>query len=389
MLRNRYAIAASVIFDGAEVHRDRAVFMRGGRILGIVHRGNLPHGVPVRTLPDGAWLAPGFIDTQVNGGGDVLLNDKPGAGAMAAIAAAHRQFGTTGVMPTLITDAREKMVDALEAVDRAAALNPGVLGLHIEGPFISPEKPGIHCRDFIREPTAEDIDLLTAQRETATLVTLAPERVGEGVVARLADAGVRVSLGHSMATYEETKAALDEGLTGFTHLFNAMRPLGARDPGPVAAALEAPNAFFGMIVDGEHVSPAMLRLALRGAAHPMLVTDAMPPVGGKNGSFPLNGQDIVLKDGRLTNAAGTLAGSALDMASAVRNTVDMLGVPLTDALRFASTEPAAFLGFGDRLGRIAPDFRADLVGFDPRDMTIYQTWVDGRSSDVPTPATTA
>jgi N-acetylglucosamine-6-phosphate deacetylase len=375
-----------VIFDGAEVHRDRAVFMRGGRILDILHVGNLPHGVPVRTLPEGAWLAPGFIDAQVNGGGDVLLNDDPGAGAMAAIASAHRKFGTTGIMPTLITDAREKMVVALEAVDRAAALNAGVLGLHLEGPFISPEKPGIHSRDYIREPTAEDLDLLTAPRETATLVTLAPERVGAGVVERLADAGVRVALGHSMATYEETKAALDEGLTGFTHLFNAMRPLGARDPGPVAAALEAPNAFFGMIVDGEHVVPPMLRLALRGAAHPMLVTDAMPPVGGKATSFLLNGQDIQLKDGRLTNAAGTLAGSALDMASAVRNTVEMLGVPLTDALRFASTEPAAFLGFGDLLGRISPDFRADLVAFDPRDMTIYETWVDGRPSEATNPA---
>jgi len=389
MLRKRYAIAASVIFDGSEVHKDRAVFMRGGRILDIMHPGNLPHGVPVRALPEGAWLAPGFIDSQVNGGGDVLLNDEAGAGAMAAIAAAHRKYGTTGVMPTLITDARQKMVDALEAVDRAATLNPGVLGLHLEGPFISPEKPGIHCRDYIREPTAEDLDLLTAQRETATLVTLAPERVGAGVIARLADAGVRVSLGHSMATYEQTKAALDEGLSGFTHLFNAMRPLGARDPGPVAAALEAPNAFFGMIADGEHVAPAMLRLALRGAAHPMLVTDAMPPVGGKKTSFSLNGQDITLRDGRLTNAAGTLAGSALDMASAVRNAVEMLGTPLTDALRFASTEPAAFLGFGDRLGRISPDFRADLVAFDPNDMKIHETWVDGRSTDMPTPNPTA
>jgi len=383
MIRNRYAICASAIFDGAEIHKDRAVLIQGGRILGIVPPVNLPRGVPVRTLPDDAWVAPGFIDVQVNGGGDLLLNDEPNAAAMAAIATAHRKFGTTGVMPTLITDAREKMVAALAAVDRAAALSPGVLGLHLEGPFISPEKPGIHNRDYIRVPTAEDLDLLTAPRDTALLVTLAPECVGEGVVARLAQAGLRVSLGHSMATYEQTKAALDEGLTGFTHLFNAMRPLGSRDPGPVAAALEAPNAFFGMIVDGEHVAPPMLRLALRGAAHPMLVTDAMPPVGGTKTSFTLNGEKIALKAGRLTNAAGTLAGSALDMASAVRNTVNLLDVPLADALRFASTEPAAFLGLGDKLGRIASDFRADLVAFNPRDMTIYETWVKGRPSERP------
>src|SRR6185295_17388578 len=189
------------------------------------------------------------------------------------------------------------------------------------GPFLSPERPGVHDRAMIRRPEPADLEFLTARRKGVTLVTLAPEEVPPGFIGNLVAAGVRVSLGHSMATYEQTRAALAEGLSGFTHLFNAMRPLASRDPGPIAAALEDPDAFYGLIVDGEHVAPAMLRLALRGAGNAMLVTDAMPPVGGSRGAFRLYGKDIVARDGRVTTEDGVLAGSALDMAGAVRNCV--------------------------------------------------------------------
>src|SRR5258707_5117869 len=178
------------------------------------------------------------------------------------------------------------------------------------------------------------------------MVTLAPEVVAPGVIARLVAAGVRVSLGHSMATYPQTRAAMAEGVTGFTHLFNAMRPLASREPGPIAAALEAPNACYSLIVDGVHVDPAMLRLALRGAGRPMLITDAMPPVGGSRRAFALRGQEITVDGGRCVNAKGTLAGAVLNMAAAVGNCVNLLGLPLTDALRFASAHPASFIGLG-------------------------------------------
>ena len=377
--RRTHAVVASTVFDGGTCHNDFAVVIEGRRIAGLLPAGALPQRMPVRVLPDGAWLVPGFIDIQVNGGGDVLLNDDPSAAAMAEIARAHRKFGTTALLPTLITDAPDKMRAALQAADEAAAANPGVAGIHLEGPFISPEKPGIHNRAFIRKPGPDDIALLTAPRRGVTLVTLAPECVSAGFIARLAAAGVRVALGHSMATYDETKAALSAGLTGFTHLFNAMRPLGSRDPGPIAAALETPGAFFGMIADGEHVAPAMLRLALRGVAHPMLVTDAMPPVGGVKSAFTLYGEEIAVRGGRCANADGTLAGSALDMASAVRNCVQLLGVPLPQALRFASAEPARFLGLDAALGQIKPGYRADLAAFDPGSMEIYATWVAGEA----------
>jgi N-acetylglucosamine-6-phosphate deacetylase len=374
---DQHAVAAATVFDGNRLHHDCAVVVEGARIHGIVPRCELPAAMAIRTLPERAWLAPGFIDIQVNGGGDVLFNDEPTSDGVAAIVAAHRRFGTTALLPTLISDASAKMRAALDAVHHAASVNPSVLGIHFEGPFLSPEKPGVHEPAMIRLPSTQDTEMLTASRPGVTLVTLAPERVPAGFTARLANAGVRVCLGHSMATYAQTKAALAEGLTGFTHLFNAMRPLASREPGPIAAALEAPGAWFGMIVDGEHVEPAMLRLALRGLAHPILVTDAMPPVGGSKSTFALCGREISVRDGRCMTREGTLAGAALDMASAVRNCVRLLHVPLTQALRFASAEPARFLGLGATLGRLAPGYRADMVAFDPDDIRIHETWVAG------------
>ncbi len=378
---HRHAVVASTVFDGEECRRDCAVVIEGSKILGLLPPGELPAAIPATILPEGAWLAPGFIDCQVNGGGDVLFNDEPTVDGIAAIAAAHRRFGTTSLLPALITDTQDKMRAALDAADKAAAINPSIAGIHIEGPFISPEKPGVHDPAFIRLPTPRDLELLTALRRGVTLVTLAPERVPAGFIAALAKAGARVSLGHSMADYRQTKAALAEGLTGFTHLFNAMRQLSSREPGPIAAALETPGAWFGMIADGAHVDPAMLRLALRGAAHPMLVTDAMPPVGGSKAAFTLYGQEIAVREGRCSRADGTLAGSALDMATAVRNCVELLQVPLTRALQLASVEPARFLGLGGSLGRLAPGYRADMAAFDPTSMLIYNSWVAGKASE--------
>lgn len=376
----QHAVTAEAVFDGKAVHHECAVMIEGARITRIVPQSEVPAGISVCALPSGAWLAPGFIDVQVNGGGDILFNAEPNPEGIAAIVAAHRRFGTTALLPTLISDTTEKMQTALAAVRRAALDNPGVLGIHWEGPFLSPEKPGVHDAKMIRLPTPRDAEMLTSLKNGVTLITLAPERVPAGFIAQLAKAGVRVSLGHSMATYAQTRAAMSEGLTGFTHLFNAMRPLASREPGPIAAALEAPNVWFGMIVDGEHVDPAMLRLALRGAAHPMLVTDAMPPVGGSKSSFMLYDQEIAVVAGRCTRQDGTLAGAALDMASAVRNCVKLLQMPLTDALRLASAEPADFLGLGNKLGRIAPEYRADMVAFDPDDIAVWETWVAGKPS---------
>jgi N-acetylglucosamine-6-phosphate deacetylase len=371
-----YAVAADTVFDGRVAHRHSAVVIERGLIEWLGRREALPNHVAVHDLPSGCWLAPGFIDLQVNGGGDVLFNDDPTPAGIARMVAAHRRFGTTGLLPTLISDTCEKMAAALKAVQDLPA-NSGVLGIHFEGPFLSREKCGAHDPARLRHPTGADARLLASPTDGAILVTLAPEEVPDGFIAELVSAGVRVSCGHSMATYAQTKKALAEGLTGFTHLFNAMRPMGSREPGPIAAALEAPNAWFGAIVDGVHVDPAMLRLALRGAARPMLVTDAMPPVGGSRPMFRLYGEAIEAQGAACLRRDGTLAGSALDMASAVRNCIRLLDVPLTSALRYASHEPALFLGMGDRLGALASGFQADMVAFEPETLRILTTWVAG------------
>lgn len=372
-----FCVAADRVFDGDALHHDAAVLVAEGTISALAPASEVPAGTPVERLPAGAWLAPGFIDVQVNGGGDVLFNDEPTPEGIAAIAAAHRRFGTTALLPTVITDKPEVLARAIAAVRDAMPAQPSVLGIHVEGPFISPARPGVHARSALRRPGPADLALLTSLKSGVTLVTLAPEEVPAGFVASLARAGVRVSLGHSVATYDETRAAIADGLTGFTHLFNAMRPLASRDPGPIAAALETPGCWYGLIVDGEHVHPAVLRLALRGLGRPMLVTDAMPPVGGRRGAFKLYGEDIEVRAGRCCRRDGTLAGAMLDMASAVRNCVRLLGVELPRALHMASTAPAEFLGLGDRLGRLRPGARADMVALEPGDVRVLRTWVRG------------
>jgi N-acetylglucosamine-6-phosphate deacetylase len=334
----------------------------------------------VRKLSEGAWLAPGFLDVQVNGGGDVLFNDTPTPEGILAIASAHRKFGTTSLLPTLISDTPDQMRKALDAVQALVGKEPSVLGVHLEGPFLSPEKAGVHNTRALRPPTGEDMMALTRPRQGVIVVTLARSRCRRGLSGGLWPA---ISEYLSDTRWHRTRKRVlpwRKGARGFTDLFNAMPPLASREGGPIAAALETPDCWYGLIVDGVHVHPALLRLALRGAGHPMLVTDAMPPVGGVRQSFALYSEEITVRDGRCTRCDGRLAGSCLNMATAVRNCVILLNVPLEQALRFASGNPATFIGVGHWLGRLAPHYRADMVALDPRDVRVLATWVAGRSS---------
>ena len=363
--------------DGAR-HHD-AVLVEDGTIVAVVPEDRIPPAARRRDL-EGAILAPGFIDIQVNGGGDALFNHDPSIDSIRRIVAAHRRFGTTGLLPTLISDSRAKRRAARAAVAEALALGvPGVLGLHLEGPHLNPARRGVHDARWLAPPDDEDEALMAPLGTGVTVVTLAPEAVPLDLIARLAAAGVRVSAGHSAAGRDQTRAALAAGVTGFTHLFNAMPPLAGREPGLAGAALDDRDSWCGIIVDGHHLDDAMVRLAWRAKPRGklMLVTDAMPPVGGGAESFRLGGETISAAGGRCVTADGRLAGSALDMAGAVRNCVERVGIPLDEALRMASTYPAAFLGLGDRYGRIAPGFAADMVTLDER-LSVRETFIAGR-----------
>ena len=360
---------------------DRAVLINAGRIVDIVSPDDPRCATAIKRNLNGQLLLPGFVDTQVNGGGGVMFNDDPGIATIRTMAAAHRRFGTTSLLPTLISDELAVVRRAIVAVENAMAANvPGVIGIHIEGPFLNKLKKGTHDENKFRALDGDAVALLSSLKAGRTLVTLAPEMTTPELVASLAAQGVVIAAGHTNATFAQMENALRHGVTGFTHLFNAMSPMKSREPGVVGAALMDKNSWCGIIVDGHHVSPAMLQLALRCKRHDrfMLVTDAMANVGTTQDWFTLQGKKISVRDGRCVDENGTLSGSALDMASAVRNAVVMLDIELAEAVRMASTYPAQFLGMGHELGRIAPGYRANFVLANEQ-LNVLDTWIDGQS----------
>jgi N-acetylglucosamine-6-phosphate deacetylase len=375
----REALCNARVLTDAGWRDDLAVLLHDGRIEALVAPGDGRVAAARRHDLAGGLLLPGFVDVQVNGGGGALFNERPDVDTLRTIAAAHRRFGTTALLPTLISDDTAQIARAIAATRDALAQGvPGIAGIHIEGPCLNEMRKGAHDAAKFRDLDAGDIELLASLGAGRTLVTLAPEMTTPATIAALAARGVIVSAGHTNATYAQLQVALRHGLRGFTHLFNAMSPLGTREPGAVGAALADPDSWCGLIVDGHHVDPVVLRIALacKRVERFLLVTDAMPSVGATQDHFWLQGRRIEVRDGRCLDEAGVLSGSDLDMASAVRNAVAWLGVPLETAVRMASTYPAEFLGLAGELGRIAPGCRANLVLAD-EGLVVRRTWIDG------------
>ena len=330
----------------------------------------------------GELLLPGFIDVQVNGGGGRLFNDDPSAETIAVMASAHRRFGTTGMLPTLISDDVSVIERAIAAVDQAIDSGmKNVLGIHIEGPFLSRTRRGIHLASMLQQFDDRFVEMLCSVRNGRTLLTLAPECITPAQISRLVEAGVIVSAGHSDADYETVRAAIDAGMTGFTHLFNAMSQLTNRAPGMVGAALEDRSTFAGIIVDGHHLHPATFRVGLqaKGTDHLMLVTDAMSTAGATDDEFMLQGRAIRRDGDRLVSSDGVLAGSTLTMAAAISNAVQQGRLDLGSAVRMATSTPARFLGLGGKTGSIEAGFRADLVAMN-EGFGVTRTWVGGSAS---------
>ena len=357
---------------------DRFVTIEGTTIAAITT--DEPPDLAITRLSGDVVLSPGFVDLQVNGGGGILFNDGIDTDGLARIARAHRHAGTTSILPTLISGSRDQLRAAMAVV--AAAVRDrtdGIVGLHLEGPFLAPERRGIHPAASMTALAESDLDMLCAEFPGRLLITLAPERAPAQTIARLVAAGRIVFAGHTAASFDQAVSALDEGLTGFTHLFNAMSPLATREPGAVGAALTDRRACAGIILDGLHVHPAAARLALAamGPERLFLVSDAMLTAGSDATGFCFDGRRIGLRDGRLTDDAGTLAGAHLTLAEAVANAVRLLECPLEDALRMATSTPAGVIGLGDRIGQIGVGRTADLVALDA-DLRPVEIWTSGQ-----------
>lgn len=373
------------IFDGQRFHDDRALIVSDGKVEAIVAGNDLPDGE--RVVLDGGVLSAGFIDAQVNGGGGRMLNDEPSAASMYMIAAGHRPYGTTALLPTLITDTSDATAAAIEAAKHAVSANKGVAGLHLEGPHLAPARKGAHLAELMRPVEDADVKaLISAKQSIGTLlVTMAAEQVTPRQVRELSEAGVIVSIGHSDCTTEAAEERFDAGARGVTHLFNAMSQLGHRAPGLVGAAIDHPAVWCGIIADGHHVDPKALRTALRakrGEGKLFFVTDAMSLVGSERDSFTLNGRTVRRERGgfcsKLVLSDGTLAGSDVDMASTIRYGVTYLDLSLAEALRMATLYPARFVRLDDR-GHLAPGARADLVHLTD-DIKVTGTWISGEAA---------
>lgn len=373
------ALVNGRIFTGEAWFDDHALIIDGDRIRDLVPLAALPADI-TRCDLGGRMLLPGLFDTQVNGGGGALFNDAPSVATLRTIAAAHRQYGTTALLPTLISDDLTVVEKAIAAVEQAINEKvPGIVGIHLEGPFLNPARKGVHNAEKFRTIDEAAFNLLTSLKVGKTLVTLAPELTTPEIIRRLADAGVTVAAGHSAADYAQTRAALAAGLSSFTHLFNAMTPFTSREPGMVGAALEDAESYCGIIVDGYHVHPATLKVAVaaKTKGRMVLVTDAMPTVGAANKEFILNGEVIRSENGRCATATGTLAGSDLDMLSAVRNSVALLGLELSEAVRMASVYPAAMMGLENELGSLKPGYKANMILVDD-ELNLLNSWIDGQ-----------
>ncbi len=366
---------AQRLFDGQAFLDDQVLTIVNGKITSIDQN---TQNVDVKVT---GLVVPGFIDLQVNGGGGSLFNDSPSVENLKTIMSAHAKFGTTAMTPTLITDKVEVMHQAADAISQAISEKvPGIIGVHFEGPHLSVAKKGTHCEDYIRAISDDEWQVLSRQDIGQVIVTLAPETVSPKDIKRMVDLGIKVCLGHTNADFNTAQQAIDAGASGFTHLFNAMSPLQGREPGVVGAALLNNNTSCGLIVDGFHVDYASCKLAIQ--AKPQgkifLVTDAMPPVGTDQTQFALYDRTVYVDNGKLTSTTGELAGSSLDMANAVKNTHEKLGIALEEAIRMGSLYPAEYLYQNQSVvrGKLTVGKQADIVVLND-DLSVKETWISG------------
>jgi N-acetylglucosamine-6-phosphate deacetylase len=371
-------LIAEKLFDGNKIYKHRPISFENGKVIAF------DTVVGAKEINVSGLLTPGFIDVQVNGGGGYLFNHQTNMDTLNAMVVAHSQYGTTGLLPTLITSDLTTIKKSADVISRAISQKtPGILGVHFEGPHISLIKKGIHSGEHIRALSEQELDVYCRDDLGTKIVTVAPENITTEQIKILVNHNVKVCLGHSNACYELTLRALDAGATGFTHLFNAMSPLTSREPNMIGTALLDEHSWCGLILDGHHVHPASAKLATQAKANGkmMLVTDAMSTIGSSQKEIEFDDHHIQLSGDKLTSQTGQLAGSALNMISAVNNAQVMLDVSLDEALRMASLYPATFLGLQQRIGQLSIGTAADftLLSTTKPSRHVLNTWIGGNA----------
>ena len=374
----KQALLGSQIFCGERFYDDHALLVEGKSIVDIVDKNNTPDNFNKIELDQGI-LAPGFIDLQVNGGGGVLFNNSPNKESLNTIIKAHQFFGTTSVMPTVISDSLEVLEQCIKTVTEEIKNNSSLLGIHIEGPFFNTKYRGVHQKQYISTINSDYLNLFESLRGFPVMLTLAPECISSQQLKHLTSLGIKTLAGHTDASYDELDDAIKNGLDGFTHLFNAMGQISAREPGVVGSALHFENTFASIIVDLHHVHPSLIQLAyqLKPKGKLFFISDSMATINHGKPSFELYDEVVNESDGRLVNSEGKLAGSSITQIDAVKNVYQKCNIPLNQALAMASRYPAEYLGIENHLGSLKPGYRADLVHFDSN-FKVHNVWVSGK-----------
>jgi N-acetylglucosamine-6-phosphate deacetylase len=373
----KQALLGPRIYSGETFFDKHALLFEAETVVGIVAKDNIPNEFIVNDVGGGV-LAPGFIDLQVNGGGGVLFNNSPTKESLKSMTKAHQFFGTTSIMPTVISDSIEKLEACGNAVKEEIKVNSAIVGLHIEGPFFSQKYRGIHSEHFITEWNPNYIELIQNLKELSVILTIAPECVPLDQIKLLSTMGVKLQAGHTDANFDRISEAINCGLNGFTHLYNAMSQISPREPGVVGASLHFDKTVASIIVDCHHVHPSLVQLAFKQKPKGKLffVSDAMATIHNDD-SFELYGEVLKNTNGKIVNAAGKLAGSSITQIDAIKNAVNVCNIPLDEALSMASRYPAEYLGIDNHLGYLKSGYRADIVHFDSS-FDVLNVWASGK-----------
>ena len=374
----KQALIGAQLFSGKEFFDNRALLIDGENIIDVINEHDIPNNFEIQKL-NGGILSPGFIDLQVNGGGGKLFNNSPDKESLNAIIEAHQHFGTTSIMPTVISDSLNVLKRCATTISEEIENNKSLLGVHIEGPFFNVKYRGVHQKQYINTINSDYLNLFESLQDFPVMLTLAPECISTKQLKHLKSLGFKILAGHTDASYDQLEEAIKYGLDGFTHLFNAMGQISAREPGVVGSALTFDNATASIIVDLHHVHPSLIQMVYKQKPQGKLffVSDSMATIHHGEPSFELYDEVVSESNGRIINSEGKLAGSSITQIDAIKNAYQSCNIPLNEALAMASRYPAEYLGVANYLGSLESGYRADLTHFS-LDFQVQNVWVAGK-----------